>query len=403
MKESPVAACLPLVLTAIFYSAFCIRFGCQAKEVRSEPTRVVCLGDSITDGDTYPQIIMQSLREAGSRVPAFICSGVGGDTAQMMDARFDKTVAEFQPDIVTVSASTNDALQNVSPESYGSSIRSIVAKAKTMGAKVVLLTPCECLARTGNTEAEKEESLQVIHNRLDAYEAIIRKIGAEDGCLVAENRKLMTDSLKAGNILFVEDNIHPNYLGQSLMARSILDAMGHREVALPRSFEPKSIPGLVEKWMVRLSPLDAKGVPIRLTGETVGDLAPDRTWTQLELPEDRPLANSPEIWPEQMRRNGCAMEMEALLGKGELAQGVAELTSADGGQAFVQTGMRIKSIWLNGLKIHDQNTTWTGVHPGKERIPVSLKKGVNRLIIEFGSDFFLAVTPGLVWEETHVH
>ena len=85
MKERPIASCLPLVLTAIFYFAFCTRFGCMAKEVRSEPSRIVCLGDSITDGDTYPQIIMQSLREAGGRVPAVIYSGVGGNTAQMMD------------------------------------------------------------------------------------------------------------------------------------------------------------------------------------------------------------------------------------------------------------------------------------------------------------------------------
>ena len=111
-----------MAVTALSCFALSLESGSQTKGAQLDPARIVCLGDSITDGDTYPQIIMQSIREAGHPAPACICAGVGSDTAQMMDARFAKTVAVFKPDMVTVSAGTNDALQNVSPEDYGKSI-----------------------------------------------------------------------------------------------------------------------------------------------------------------------------------------------------------------------------------------------------------------------------------------
>jgi hypothetical protein len=101
-----------------------------------------------------------------------------------------------------------------------------------------------------------------------------------------------------------------------------------------------------------------------------------------------------------MRRNGAAMKLDKLLGPGALAQGVAEVVSADGGPAFVQNGMGIAAIWLNGVQIHDQMKAWTGAHLGKERIPVTLAKGTNRIVIEFKQTFFLAVTPRMIWEDT---
>jgi lysophospholipase L1-like esterase len=363
------------------------------------PTRIVCFGDSMTDGDTYPQLIMQAFHEAGGPVPACICSGVGGETLKLMDARFDKTVAVFKPDLVTVLEGTNDGGQNTSAEDYEKSLRSIVAKIKAIGARVMLLTPSECQARAGKTEAEKDASFAIMHVHLDAYEAIVRKVAADESCLLAENRKRFTAGLKEGKILFVEDNIHPNYLGQSLIARSILDALGRQDVALPKSFDPKVVPGLVEKWMLRLSPLDAKHQPVQLDADLITQLSPDSTWTSCELPEQPPVADSPEIWLEQMRRNRAVMKSENLIGKGPMGQGVAKVTSADGGPAFIQTGMGIATVWLNGVKVHDQMKVWGGAHPGKDRIPVTLLKGENTIAIEFKNNFFLAVTPNLIWED----
>jgi lysophospholipase L1-like esterase len=390
-----------LVLATFFMLNLTTNSQAQATS-SSVPNRIVCLGDSITDGNTYPEILMQAFHDAGAPVPACICSGVASDTSAMMDARFDKTVAVFKPEMVTVCEGTNDAGHDTSEESYEKSIRSIVAKAKAMGAKVMLLTPCACLARTGKTEAEKDASFAKTQAHLDSYEAVIRKVAADESCLLAENRKLFKEGLKEGENLFVEDNIHPNYLGQSLIARSILDALGRQDVALPKSFDPKVAPGLVEKWMLRLAPLDDKKQPVHLTSESIAKLVPDATWTPCELPEKEPLAPSAATWPEQMRRSGAVMKTESHIGKGQLGQGVATVTSTDGGQAFIQTGMGIATVWLNGVKVHDQMKVWTGAHLGKERIPVTLLKGENTIVIEFKDSFFLAVTPGMIWED-HIY
>ncbi len=371
----------------------------HAENTKTLPTRIVCFGDSMTDGDTYPQIIMQSFHEAGGPVPTCICSGVGGDTVAMMNARFDKTVAIFKPDMVTVCEGTNDAFGNVSTEDYARSLRSIVAKIKAIGARVLLLTPSECVTRHGKTEAEKDAFLQKVESHLEAYDAVVRAVAAENSCPLAENRRLMKEALHEGKTIFVEDGTHPNYAGQSLMARSILDALGRQDVPLPKKFDPKPVPGLVEKWMLRLSPLDAKNQPVHLTNDSIAKLTPDASWTACEVPEKKPAADSPEIWIEQMRRNGAVMKTEDIIGKGQLGQGVAEIASTEGGQAFIQIGMGVASVWLNGVKIHDQMKAWTGAHPGKDRLAVTLAKGNNTIVIEFKDNFFLAVTPTMIWED----
>ena len=394
---TPTPRWLPLAV--FLYTLLGFGLPGRAEETASLPTTVVCLGDSITDGNTYPLILMQSFHETGGPVPAFICSGVGGDSAKTMDARFEKTVVIFKPQLVTVNAGTNDAAQHVSAEDYGKAIRSIVAKAKAIGARVMLVTPSECLARNGKTEVEKEENFKKTQTHLDSYEAVLRTIAAEDSCLLAENRKLMKEAIASGKSLFVEDNTHPNYLGQSIIARSILDALGRGSVALPPKFDPQPLPGLIGNWMLRRTPLDTKGQPVLLTPSMVSELVPDATWTSWALPEKDPLADSPGMWVEQMRRNGTVQKTERFLGKGKFIQGVAEITSTDGGEAFIQTGMGIQTVWLNGTKVHDQMKVWTGAHVGKERIPVSLAKGNNTIVIEASESFVLSVTPRLIWED----
>ncbi len=115
--------------------------------------------------------------------------------------------------------------------------------------------------------------------------------------------------------------------------------------------------------------------------------------------EREPVADSPEIWFEQMRRHGAVVGTEKIVGKGELGQGIAEIVAPEAGPAFIQTGLGVGTVWFNGVQVHDQKGAWTGAHLGKERISVALKKGSNSLVIEFKNNFFLAVTPVFIWED----
>jgi hypothetical protein len=72
---SLVCACLALIATRL-------RAGEETPGLPPNATDVVvCLGDSITDGCTYAQLIPQTLKDAGKPVPTVVCSGVVCDTA----------------------------------------------------------------------------------------------------------------------------------------------------------------------------------------------------------------------------------------------------------------------------------------------------------------------------------
>ena len=131
-----------------------------------------------------------------------------------MAARLDQTVLVFQPQWVAFSAGTNDALRDVIDEQYEKALREIVAKVQARGGRLVLLTPCEILRRDGKTPEEQEARRKKIEGRLASFEAIIRKVAAEEDCRVAENRALMLGAIRSGKTIMTEDGIHPNYRGQ---------------------------------------------------------------------------------------------------------------------------------------------------------------------------------------------
>jgi acyl-CoA thioesterase-1 len=362
--------------------------------------RVVCLGDSITDGYTYPQILIQALRESGKPVPTFICSGVGGNTAPEMAARLDKSVLVFKPRWVTFSAGANDALRDVTPAHYEEALREIVEKTQARGVRLMLLTPCVLLKRDGQTPDEQEAFAKKVQARLDDYERILRTVALEKGCVIAENRALMEAAVKAGRTILAPDHVHPNYEGQTLIARSILDAMGYRDVAIPKTFLPDLFPGIIREWKMRTAPPGSKDNEERLTPELVAKLDPDVSWTTYTLPDPAPAnASSAEDWTEQLRRNGFALGIHDRVG-GKRVWAVADVDANQEKSVWLQIGGYISTVWLNGVSVHDQGVAWTGFHAGKDRIPVRLKPGRNRLVVETGaSHFFLSVTDERVWED----
>jgi len=389
-------------LLALLLAAGPVPAGAHAKSAPAPPSaaeRIVCLGDSITDGYTYAQIITQALREAGKPVPTIVCAGVASDTAPQMAARLEATVLRFKPTLVTFSAGTNDSLRTLSPAVYEKALRTIAGKVKAAGGRMVLLTPCIICPRKGATEADRAK-VAAAGKLIAEYAKVIRRVAAEEKCPVAENRKLMRAARASGKELMAADGIHPNYFGQSLMARAILDAMDLSSVPLPREFKPPLLPGVVRVWRMRPAPKDAAGKPRRLTAEAAGRLRPDDTWKTYTLPDPAPASRpSAEDWWEQTRRNGFGLRVHERVGRG-LVQAVAVLASDAPAKVYVNTGVGIATVWLNGRKVHEQPKAWTGFHAGKERIPVELRKGKNILAVEIdGPQFFLSVTDELIWEE----
>jgi lysophospholipase L1-like esterase len=181
---------------------------------------VVCLGDATTEGVAYGHQLQRALHTAGKPAPVIVSAGVGGDTLPQLAARFTRDVAPSRPRVVIVSAGTNDALRDVSPDGYEKALREIVAQTKSMKAQLVLLTPCPL----ANAPAEA---------RTRAYTARLRAVAAETGCLVAEDYALLCQARACGLPVLLADGIHLNLRGHALLARAVLDALGYQDMPMP--------------------------------------------------------------------------------------------------------------------------------------------------------------------------
>jgi lysophospholipase L1-like esterase len=239
----PLATALLLALlglTAPVHSAD--NFDDPAKK----PERIVFLGDSITDGDTYPLLVRQALAEAEKPVPVCINAGIGGDTAAGMLKRLDRDVFARRPTVVTLSAGINDVLHKVPDADYQRDVTAIAERMKKAHVRLIILN----LTILGDKHADSDRQLarynDILHDVAQAYDIPL-----------ADVNHLMHDARAAGKELVEEDDVHPNYEGHRLIARAVLDALGDNDVAVPEKMKVELMPGVFRKWKARPVPDNA--------------------------------------------------------------------------------------------------------------------------------------------------
>jgi RNA polymerase sigma-70 factor (ECF subfamily) len=339
--------------------------------------RIVFLGDSSTDGNTYLLLLRQALARAGKPVPGCINAGVSTDTARGARQRLQRDVFGHKPTLVVFGTGVHDAIRNVAPADYEADVRAIAAGARDRGVALVLMTSGLLGPKFAGAEG-----------RLAEYNAILHRLAGELDCRLADANRLMRQARAAGRAVVEGDNVHPNFEGQRLIARAVLDALGHRDVPVPRELSPGLLPGVVREWHLRIAPAGQTPLSERL----VAGLGPQgAAWTKWALPERGPART---WWLEQERQRGFALSLKEGLGEAKetkVYQGIAYLHSDRARQAILHTGGHLVSAWLNGQRVY-KNRDWTGWHAGKERLPVRLRAGRNVLVIECGAEFFLSVS-----------
>src|SRR5262245_867127 len=181
----------------------------------AEPERLVFLGDSITDGHTLPLLVRQAL---GERAPVCINAGVAGDTAAGMRKRLERDVLPRRPTRVVLSVGINDVLRNIPASDYEADVTAISDRLKRESVPLLILTPT--ILGPKHAGAEK---------RLEEYIAVLRRLAAKESYSVAEVHARMQE----GRELLETDQVHLTFEGYRIMARAVLDGLGHKDVPVP--------------------------------------------------------------------------------------------------------------------------------------------------------------------------
>lgn len=178
--------------------------------------RIVCLGDSVTHGcfevymnkdgkvdtvyDTPAGYVRRLNDKLLSLFPAsavsIINSGISGDGTTGALKRFDRDVAVYQPDLVTVNLGLNDSM-NPDTEAglaqYRANMKEIFARIHALGAEAMLVTPnmmCsyvdpalkdDILIKIAGAAAQKQTS-----GTLTAYVDTAREVAREAGIPIAD-------------------------------------------------------------------------------------------------------------------------------------------------------------------------------------------------------------------------
>jgi lysophospholipase L1-like esterase len=349
----------------------------------ARPQRIAFIGDSITDGFTYPLLIQQALGEAGRSVPTCIDAGVASDTAQLMRQRLDRDVLTRRPTLATLSVGVNDVNRGVPLDEFERDVRAIAKELKDRGIPLVVMTTSVLGPKLADAD-----------KRLDDYNAVLRRIAKEHSYPIAEVNETMRQFRGERQELLEADQIHLSFEGYRVMTRALLDALGHADVPVPAKQKLEPMPGIVRNWRL-LAAADDKP----LDEAQARSIAPDDSWKPYDLPEPKPKDH---WWPEQERQRGFAMSLADFAAGNDPAKPPRRFLATSTIEAdaprkvYFNTGANLQAIWLNGKRIFAQEG-FTGWHAGKERIPAELQQGQNVILIESGNEFFLSITDNDTW------
>jgi lysophospholipase L1-like esterase len=340
-------------------------------------SRMVFLGSSTTDGNTYPALIQQALSDAKRPVPICINAGVGGHVTAQMEKRINRDVIVYKPTMVVLQTGANDASRKVAVDEYIQTVKKIV---DLLQAEKILV-----IALTTNIRGEK---LIADEKTVVEYNDALRKWAVTQNIRVADAFALQSQARADGKLVVENDGLHPNYEGHRLIARAILDAMGFADVPVPVKQIIKMYPGVITEWQIK-PVADGKA----LDEQSVAALTIDESWVKYKLPEIDTLAN---WWLDGERQRGFAVSLSTSIGKAKRYYGAAYIETEKAKDVILNTGAGLQTIWLNGKRIY-KSTDYFGWHAGRDRLPVTMQTGKNMLVIEAADNFFLSVTDDMVW------
>ena len=190
--------------------AFCLGLP-GTSSVADETPVVVFLGDSLTAGYglgeemAFPAHVGELLGSSGRPVRV-VNAGVSGDTTAGGLARLD-WLLRLEPAVVVIGLGGNDGLRGLDLTMTASNLRQIVERARTSGAAVLLL---------GMRMPPNYGSYAV------DFEAIYPRLADELGVALVP---FLLEGVGGDPELNLPDGIHPNAVGQRLVAENVVQAV----------------------------------------------------------------------------------------------------------------------------------------------------------------------------------
>ncbi len=157
-------------------------------------------------------------RECGT----FINAGIGGDTAEMMLARFDRDVLAYRPDLVIVTVGGNDSNppRNVTFEQFRSNLLEIQRRIAAFGGEVLFQTYYALLLKDLAPE---------MADRMNRNMQTVREIAEETGSLLQDNYgrwNRLRDRFPEVHKLLMKDAMHVTADGNAVIGVDLLRSFG---------------------------------------------------------------------------------------------------------------------------------------------------------------------------------
>lgn len=210
-------------------------------KVRAQQT-LLFQGDSITDcgrgrpigemtalGDGYTKQV-SALLQAGypDRKIRVLNTGVGGNRVSDLQMRWQTDVLDLKPDWLSIMIGTNDVWRQfddadnpdqVLPERFEAIYRRLLTKTRHRLKGLILLTPFLI-------ETNPSDPMRV---RMTEYGAIVRHLAGEFDASFVDTQARYDDAMISINPAELsDDRVHPTFVGHSVLALGILDALDFR-------------------------------------------------------------------------------------------------------------------------------------------------------------------------------
>ena len=201
----------------------------------SGETRVVFMGDSITEGWGMKATATSPGRGEFFPGKSYINRGISGQTTPQMLVRFRQDVVLLKPKVVVLLAGTNDIAENTGKETLeeiGNNISSMSEIARANSIRVVL---CSVLPASDFSWHKGLEPAP----KIKALNAWMKEYAAKNGFVYVDYYSPMANSEGGLKAELSPDGVHPNKAGYDIMAP--LAEAGIAE-ALKNHFTDASVP-----------------------------------------------------------------------------------------------------------------------------------------------------------------